>query len=104
GDGGLFYRLDSNRDRALTMEEYAAAGATTAQGGPSYQFTNLDRNRDGWITRNEWNMGNAEFDRLDANRDNRISQFEFQSSSANNAPYQASGRFSALDANRDGAI
>ena len=78
-DPGLFSRLDTNHDRTLTIAEYAASNGIDAQGGPRYQFANIDRNRDGWITRNEWNMGDADFTRLDANRDNRISQYEFQS-------------------------
>jgi Ca2+-binding EF-hand superfamily protein len=106
-DSGLFYRLDTNRDRALTPDEYAASNlaGTNAQGGPPYQFANIDRNRDGWITRNEWDMGDTDFNRLDTNRDNRISQYEFQSYSNTNSPYlQPNGRFTALDTNRDGLI
>ena len=37
-----------------------------SQGGPSYRFSNIDMNNDGWVTRNEWNMGSADFTRLDA--------------------------------------
>jgi hypothetical protein len=77
-DSALFYRLDTDHNRSLTLAEYGTMNGVAAQGGPRFQFPDLDRNRDGWITRNEWNMGNAEFDRLDTNRDNRISRFEFQ--------------------------
>ena len=43
-DSGLFYRLDINRDRSLTVAEYAAGGLIAdAQGGPRYFFTNVDR-------------------------------------------------------------
>jgi len=106
-DSGLFNRLDVNRDRALTIAEYAQSnGAADAQGGPRYMFTNVDRNRDGWITRNEWSMDDRDFTRLDVNRDNRISQYEFQSySNANaNGVIQPNNRFVALDTNRDGLI
>ena len=104
---GLFYRLDRNHDRTLTVEEYATGDAVRllSQGGPAYTFGNLDRNRDGWITRNEWNMGDAEFSRLDTNRDNRISRYEFESSSNTNMPYSApNSRFTAMDVNHDGLI
>ena len=103
-DSGLFSRLDANHDRTLTMAEYASGDGFSAdsQGGPRYMFTNVDRNHDGWITRNEWNMDDADFNRLDTNRDNRISQYEFQSYSSTNV--QVNSRFTALDTNHDGLI
>lgn len=52
-DGRLFSRLDTNHDRSLTPDEYAAGNGIDAQGGPRNQFVSIDRNRDGWITRNE---------------------------------------------------
>ncbi len=66
------------------MQEYTQGGGFTldSQGGPSYRFSNIDMNNDGWVTRNEWNMGNADFTRLDLNRDNRISRFEFENDTA----------------------
>ena len=77
---GLFTRLDTNRDRYVSMQEYATGAGfrLDAQGGPVNQFSNIDMNRDGWVTRNEWNMGVSDFNRLDVNRDNRISRFEFE--------------------------
>jgi Ca2+-binding EF-hand superfamily protein len=106
-DAALFYRLDTNRDRNLTLDEYATTNAVAdAQGGPRLFFTNIDRNRDGWITRNEWNLGDRDFTRLDVNRDNRISQYEFQSYANTNANTvaQPNSRFMAADSNRDGLI
>ena len=77
--------------------------ARLAQGGPSYRFSNIDMNSDGWVTRNEWNMGNADFNRLDVNRDNRISRFEFENDTAAYNDYRYSpAQFNAFDANRDG--
>ena len=75
-----YYRLDANDDGFLTMQEYSRGGGYRfdAQGGPAYGFSNLDRNRDGWIIRSEWRMSAAEFDRLDTNHDNRINQNEFE--------------------------
>ena len=60
-------------------------------------------NSDGLVTRNEWNMSNADFNRLDVNRDNRVSRFEFENDTAayNDIPYSAA-QFNAFDTNRDG--
>jgi Ca2+-binding EF-hand superfamily protein len=102
GDSALFQRLDANRDRNLTLAEYTSG--VGAQGGPSARFSDVDRNHDNWITRNEWNMNEADFNGLDANRDNRISQTEFQAYSNSENPYQTNSRFTGLDANHDGLI
>jgi Ca2+-binding EF-hand superfamily protein len=107
GDQRLFTRLDTNRDRFLTMEEYASGGGfrLDSQGGPANRFSNLDLNRDGWIARNEWNMGAADFNRLDINRDGRISRFEFENDTASYNDNTNPGRqFSGIDINRDGWI
>ena len=105
GDQRLFSRLDTNRDRHLTMQEYTmgAGFRLDAQGGPAYRFSTLDTNGDGWIARNEWTLGNADFSRLDVNRDNRLTRFEFENDTAayadgGNAP----GNFAGFDTNRDG--
>ena len=107
GDQRLFTRLDANRDRYLTMQEYTAGAGfrLDSQGGPAYGFSNIDSNRDGWVTRNEWNMGISDFNRLDVNRDNRISRFEFENDTAsyNDTIYSYPSRqFSTIDTNRDG--
>lgn len=108
GDGRLFTQLDANQDAFMTIQEYTQGGGFTldAQGGPSYQFSNVDTNRDGWITRNEWNMGNTDFNRLDSNRDNRISRFEFENDTAayhDDSRYSRE-QFNLFDNNRDGWI
>jgi len=102
-DPRLFDRLDSNGDRMLTVAEYSTGNGPQldSQGGPDNQFRNLDRNRDGWITRKEWNMSSAEFNRLDTNRDNRISANEFDAAAGASLP-RANDRFSNADMNRDG--
>lgn len=99
-DSWLFTRLDNNRDRSLSLDEYAFGGGvrmesqgdwrTGSQGGPSNGFVDLDRNRDGWISRNEWSYGNTEFNRIDMNRDNRISRQEFNAAArySNSSTYQ----------------
>ena len=113
GNRALFQRLDTNRDGFLSMSEYANNGGFIAdsQGGPQFSFRTLDRNHDGWVTRGEWSMGAAEFNRLDVNRDNRISNYEFQSSPMGRYPRDneqsdraTEERFLAADRNRDGWI
>ena len=68
--------------RRLPLDAGIHAGwrvhASTRSGGPSYRFSNIDANRRRLVTRNEWNMSNADFNRLDVNRDNRVSRFEFE--------------------------
>jgi Ca2+-binding EF-hand superfamily protein len=105
GDARLFTRLDTTRDGYLSMQEYTQGGgfALDSQGGPSNRFPNIDMNSDGWVTRNEWNMGSADFTQLDLNRDNRISRFEFENDTAAYNDHQyAPAQFNAFDANRDG--
>ena len=105
GDARLFARLDTSRDGYLSMQEYTQGGgfALDSQGGPSYRFSNVDMNSDGWISRSEWHMGSADFTRLDINRDNRISRFEFENDTAayNDSRYSPA-QFNAFDTNRDG--
>jgi len=107
GDGRLFARLDTNRDGALSMQEYTQGGGFSLDslGGPSYRFSNIDVNGDGWVTRSEWNMDAADFTRLDLNRDNRISRFEFENDTAAYQDHQYSmAQFTAFDVNRDGWV
>jgi hypothetical protein len=59
-------------------------------------------NSDGWVTRNEWNMGSADFTRLDLNRDNRISRFEFDDVAMQSNPSSYYDRFAMADVNHDG--
>ena len=107
GDGRLFTRLDTYRDGYLSIQEYAQGGGFTldSQGGPSNRFSNIDTNRDGAITRNEWNMSNADFNRLDVNRDNRLSRFEFENDMpAYHDERSSRDQFNVFDTNGDGWI
>jgi Ca2+-binding EF-hand superfamily protein len=107
GDRRLFTRLDTSRDGYLTIQEYTQGGGFNLDslGGPAFRFSNLDRNSDGWITRNEWAMSDRDFDRLDINRDNRVSRFEFEHDTGSHQDYRSSlGEFNSLDRNRDGWV
>jgi Ca2+-binding EF-hand superfamily protein len=104
GDARLFTRLDTSRDGHLSMEEYAQGGGFTldAEAGPSSRFSKIDRNNDGWVTRNEWNLNPASFKRLDLNRDDRISRAEFDKVANMSSPSSDHDRFAAVDVNHDG--
>lgn len=105
GDARLFTRLDTTRDGYLSIQEYTRGGGFVldAQGGPSFGFSNIDMDNDGWVTRSEWNMDAADFNRLDLNRDNRISRFEFENNTAGSSTFRYSPeQFNTFDVNRDG--
>jgi len=107
GNARLFTRLDANRDGYLSIQEYTQGGGFSldAVGGPSYRFSNIDMNSDGWVTRNEWNMADSDFSRLDINRDNRISRFEFENdTAASNDSRYSPAQFNTFDINRDGWV
>jgi len=78
-------------------------------------FAQLDRNRDGRITVDEWPSDRSAFDRADHNRDGVISRAEFlneDSSSADRRAFRGAASsndppadlFSSVDANGDGQI
>jgi Ca2+-binding EF-hand superfamily protein len=86
-------------------------------------FSALDHNRDGRLTRNEWHWDSETFGRVDSNDDNAISRAEFLSTDddarddsfddldANNNGrversewYGSAAAFNRLDRNRDGVL
>jgi Ca2+-binding EF-hand superfamily protein len=87
-------------------------------------FTNLDHNRDGRLTANEWHYDVETFRRVDSNRDNALSRAEFlggEEDDARDTPfddldlnnnglvertewYGSNVSFNALDKNRDGRL
>jgi Ca2+-binding EF-hand superfamily protein len=97
-----FNRLDVNRDNRISNYEFQTSSTGNYQQNDS-RFLTVDRNRDGWVTRSESGMTNAEFDRLDTNSDNRLSRFEFDST-ATDTSFGATDRFSTADRNRDNYI
>jgi Ca2+-binding EF-hand superfamily protein len=103
-----FNRLDVNRDNRISNYEFQTSSMGNRDNEQSDQqteqrFLAVDRNRDGWVTRGEAGMSNAEFNRLDTNSDNRLSRFEFATNEAtapNSSP--VGDRFTAADRNSDG--
>ena len=69
-----FDRFDENRDGVLTRAEYSSA----AVDDDAERFSILDVDRNGAITRGEWRGSAASFTRLDRNRDGRLSPQEYE--------------------------
>ena len=92
-----------NRDQAGTsgyspFDEWTAA-----------RFTELDRDRDGRIVRNEWQYDRDSFDRADVNRNGIITRREFlNTSQVGGSPVAyddwTGGGFNNIDRNRDNRI
>src|ERR1051325_8703806 len=89
------------------------AWPAAAQDQPSTRIADMDRNRDGVISRDEWRGTEREFELRDWNRDGVLSGDELRDG-ARNAPdavqngaeyddWTASG-FARLDRNRDGRV
>jgi Ca2+-binding EF-hand superfamily protein len=83
-----FRRLDRNGDGFLNRTELA--GDTSAANRPE-SFASLDVNRNGTISFNEWHWSRASFDRRDPNRDGVITRAEFNAS-AGDAPVGTNGQ------------
>jgi Ca2+-binding EF-hand superfamily protein len=64
-------------------------------------FTNLDHNRDGRLTANEWHYDYETFHRIDANRDNAVSLNEFLGANVND---DRGDNFDDLDYNNNGVV
>jgi len=102
-NGGMRFRgMDRNGDGVITRREWngndvsfrnhdwngngvlsgpeVRPGAERPGGGPTGprdRFAELDRDRNGWITWDEWRGTRAEFDRLDRKNDGRLNREEF---------------------------
>jgi Ca2+-binding EF-hand superfamily protein len=74
-----FRRLDRNGDGRLTRPELGTADDTPAR---TDSFNNLDVNRNGTISFNEWYWSRSSFDARDDNRDGVISRGEFANDNA----------------------
>ena len=95
-----FVRLDDNRDGFVSRQEFR--DRRTESGG-SDSFAALDRNNDGRIVADEWQMDRTWFARLDDDGDGSLTRDElFDNGSA--SPPPTSTRFDALDRNRDDRI
>jgi Ca2+-binding EF-hand superfamily protein len=96
GDRVAFDRMDVNNDGVVSYREYEAPAVSDDARG--LRFRELDRNRDGWLTRAEWATDRMTFDTLDRNRDGRLTSSEFADLSGLDA------QFYRLDRDRDGML
>ncbi len=79
GNDRSFANEDWNGDGVLSGEEVRPGARRPYEilgDRGTRRFGELDRNRDGVITRDEWGSDRRAFDRLDANRDGRLSRDE----------------------------
>jgi Ca2+-binding EF-hand superfamily protein len=91
----LFARIDRNRDNFISNAEFKGGEDDDRED----RFADLDTNRDGRLTRNEWHGSTAVFDALDANRDGVLTRAE-----AVGTGNEATDEFRSVDVNNDGAI
>jgi Ca2+-binding EF-hand superfamily protein len=117
GTAESFRVHDWNRDGVLSGDEVRAGAERTDRRFeqqdfdpavddefPSWSeagFSNIDRNRDGRITSNEWHYDLETFRRVDRNRDGTLSRAEFLATSVDD---DRDDRFEYLDVNRNGRI
>lgn len=117
GSARSFAVHDWNNDGVLSGDEVRAGGRRAArQAEPEdfpegrlemrdwtpRNFTNLDHNRDGRITRDEWHYEMEAFRRADRNRDNVLSRSEFLGEAEPDD--ERDDRFVDLDLNGNGRI
>jgi Ca2+-binding EF-hand superfamily protein len=124
-----FAKRDANRDGQLTLEEYGGhpgnframdcdkndrlnerefvnrydcndARAAAPPAAPLDAFAQLDQNRNGLISRDEWRGTGDEFNRLDRDG-NGITRTEYERPPA---PGSTADRYQTLDSNNDGVL
>ena len=95
GDRVTFDRMDANNDGVVSYREYEVPVSGDTR---SLRFRELDRNRDGMLTRAEWPTDRVTFDTLDRNRDGRLTSYEFADIRG------LDDRFYRLDRDRDGML
>jgi Ca2+-binding EF-hand superfamily protein len=117
GSAQSFRVHDWNRDGMLSGDELRAGGwrngrwddtdfdpetSSEINDWSTEAFANLDHNRDGRITRNEWHYDLDTFRRVDRNGDNAISRSEYIGSA--DFDDDRGDRFDFLDLNNDGRV
>ena len=105
GNARAFDNHDWNNDGVLSGDEVrpAAAQGDRSREWTAERFADLDRNRDGRLTRSEWQDDVESFERADRNGDNRLTRAEFLRADPAD-DYASADRFEALDANGNGRI
>jgi Ca2+-binding EF-hand superfamily protein len=117
GETMNFDAVDRNGDNRVTLEEYvsmASYGSGTGSSDRERRFAQLDRNRDGVLSRGEWRE-TADFRRADRNSDGVVTLREYlygnvayerprDDDDYDQSPTSRSARFRELDDNGNGYI
>jgi Ca2+-binding EF-hand superfamily protein len=108
---GNFRALDRDGDGLITLDEFVNRSGPAPDPvvvpppvvvpAPVDTFTALDRNRNGVISRGEWQGDALTFARLDRNDDQRITREEYLNPAASDTRENA---FQSYDRNRDGSL
>ena len=98
-DAETFRRVDHNRDGALDQTEFLGGEAEDARAD---SFDDLDWNNNGRVERPEWYGSPSVFSDLDRNRDGVLSRFEVVGGV--DTPNDTWDQFASLDYDRNGAL
>jgi Ca2+-binding EF-hand superfamily protein len=102
GEDVSFQTVDGNDDGLVSLREYLnQPRADQRAGHPDEPFDDLDHDRDGRLSRDEWHADRESFERMDSNGDGVISSREFE---PGGAVERRNTRFRDLDRDRDGRI
>ena len=93
-----FRRVDADRNDSISLQEFLGEGVDDVRDN---NFDDMDWNNNGRVERAEWYGGNAEFTRLDANRDGVLSRYEVVGSTQSLDTYD---QFQNLDYDRNGTL
>jgi hypothetical protein len=127
GDGvlsGEEVRVGAQRNTNWEEADHQPSRAERNLSWSASAFTNLDHNRDGRLTANEWHYDLETFNRVDRNRDKSINRAEFLGTNQDDGRdvnfddldvnnngrversewYYSTATFTALDRNRDGSL
>lgn len=89
------------RDRNLSEDDFDPATPDRFNHWTEASFADVDHNRDGRISSNEWHFDAETFRRVDRNRDGMLTRAEFMSPPADD---DRDDRFEHLDANGNGRV
>ena len=97
-DFETFRRVDANRNDSLSLQEFVGEGVDDVRDN---SFDDMDWNNNGRVERAEWYGGAAEFTRLDANRDGVLSRYEVVGGTES---FETWDQFQNLDYDRNGSL
>lgn len=106
GHPGNFRALDVNGDGVLNHDEFVRRHGRVDDrtSGFADPFTMMDRNRDGFLTIQEYTGADVLFRRMDRNDDNRLSRAEFNNEEETREDLALRRRFRTLDRNDDARL